>query len=346
MKQHEREYFISRIRSGIYHIRDNDLLLKIVTPTIYEEFELNEIYHQAYEQSVIDGFMNENEMLLWMRDKNIWTDEDDKKIEGLQKDIERLKVEIFNARNNEVLREKIRLYLRAGEKQLFKQLDKKNSYQANTCEGIASIEKLQAFLKKCTYHNNELFDFQNLTLEYILYLFNQLILSESQIRDLSRNEPWRSLWILNQSDKFKLFANYDRELSNDQKHILIWSQMYDNVQESLDCPTDDVIDDDDMLDGWFIIQKRKREKERSEAEFKDGTNNSKIQNAGEVYMMANSNNDAQRINNMNDVGSKIVKQQRFSVMHQKGEASQLDFQDERLKLAQQSNQMYKDKFRR
>ena len=40
--------------------------------------------------------------------------------------------------------------------------------------------------------------------------------------------------------------------------------MYDNIQESMDCPTEDVINDDDMLDGWFIVQNRKREKDKKE----------------------------------------------------------------------------------
>lgn len=346
MKQHEREYFVSRIRSGFYNIKDGNLKLKILTPTLEQEFELHETYQEAYEKAIIEQFMTEDEMLLWMKEREIWTDEDDKKVEGLKQDIEKLKVEIFNARNNEVLRDKIRIYLRAGERQLIKQIEKRNSFQANTCEGIASIEKLYAFLKKCTYNNNQLFEFQDTNIEYILYLYHELLLPENKIRDLARNEPWRSFWILNESNTFKLFFNNDRELSTDQKHILIWSQMYDNVQESMDCPSEDVINDDDMLDGWFILQKRKRDKDRAEAELGDSTNNEKIKNAGEIFMMAGSNKDAQRINNMNDIGGKIIKQQRFATIHQKGEASQLDFQDEKLKLIQQSNQMFKDKFRR
>ena len=49
---------------------------------------------------------------------------------------------------------------------------------------------------------------------------------------------------------------------------------------------------------------------------------------------------------MNDVGGKIIKQQRFNTIYEKGEASQLDFQDEKLKMVQQSNQMFKDQMRR
>ena len=346
MKQHEREYFVSRIRTGFYLIKDGEIKLKILTPTLEEDFELNDIYQNAYEQARIDNFMTEDEILEWMKEKNIWTEEDETKIDGLQKDIEKLKVEIFNARNNENLREKIRLYIRAGEKQLAKQLEKKNSYQNNTCEGIANTEKMYSFLKKCTFYEDKLFDFESLTLEYILFLYYKLLLPEPKIREIARNEPWRSFWILNDSNAFKLFQNKDRELSTDQKHLIVWSRMYDNIQESVDCPSDDVTNDDDMLDGWFIIQKQKRDKERAQSELENNTKNEKIKNSSEVFMMAGSNKDAQRVNNMNDIGGKIIKQQRFNTIYSKGEASQLDFQDEKLKLTQQSNQMFKDHFRR
>jgi hypothetical protein len=40
--------------------------------------------------------------------------------------------------------------------------------------------------------------------------------------------------------------------------------MYDNVYESMECPPDEVIKDDDMLDGWFIQQHKDREKKLKE----------------------------------------------------------------------------------
>ena len=122
MKQHEREYFISRIRSRIYTIKINGLTLKIYQPTIEEEFEINQIFQESYAQALEDEFMTEEQALEFMIERGLWTDEDDQKIEGLKKDIERLKVEIYNARNNDRLKQEIRAYLRAGEKQLKKQM--------------------------------------------------------------------------------------------------------------------------------------------------------------------------------------------------------------------------------
>lgn len=341
MKQHEREYFISRIRSGVYTIKNQGLVLKIYQPTIEQEFELNQVYYDAYQQAIEDDFMTQDQMLEWMREKELWTPEDDDKLEGLKQDIERLKVEIYNAKNNEQLRDRIRLYIRAGEKQYAKLILKQSIYYENTCEGIASGEKSFAFIKMCTYLGKEIYDFNFLPCETVWQLYNDQLLDEKVIRDLARNEPWRTLWIMSDANCFKLFANQNTELSHDQRALILWSRTYDNIQESMECPTQEVIDDDDMLDGWFIIQRKKREKQQAESELENTIKNDKIKNAHEVFIVAGSKKDAQKIDNMNDINGKMIKKQRDSLIKQKGVVSQADFVDERIRMSNQSIQMFK-----
>lgn len=346
MKQHEREYFISRIRSGVYLVKEGGLTLKVYQPTIEQEAELNQIYLDAYNNALEDDFMTEEQMLEWMREKELWTNQDDERIDGLTKDLERLKVEIFHAKNNVELRERIRLYIRAGEKQYAATILKKSSYYENTCEGIASAEKSFAFIKMCTFLGKEIYKFDSVSSDVVWHSYYSQILPEIKIRELARTEPWRTLWIMNDSNCFKLFQNNDTELSPDQRGLILWSRTYDNIQESTECPSDDVIEDDDMLDGWFIIQRKKREKQKAEADFDSATNSDKIKNSGEIFVMARSKKDAEKIDSMNDIGGKMIKKQREQLIKQKGEVSQNEFQDEKIKLTNQSTQMFKDKFRR
>jgi len=345
MKQHEREYFVSRVRSGFYLTKFNESRIKILTPTIENEFEINQSYMDSYEVSLDKGLKTEEEMVEWMRQRSLWEDKDDERIKGLEKDVERCKLEIFQAANNQELKEQIRKYIRAGEKQLVDMRNKKSKYFLNTCNGIANMTKIHTMLKLCSYIGSEPCDFNLMPIDIISNIYFSMILHESSVRELARNDPWRGLWAMNDSNSYSLFANRDRELSIDQKNILIWSRMYDNVQESLDCPADDIMQDDDMLDGWFIHQKNKREKEKAEAELED-TMNEKVANSSEVYIVAKSEKDHERINSMNNPHASMVKKQRMAVIKSKGEASQLDFQDERLKLRTQQNQNFKDKFRR
>ena len=135
-------------------------------------------------------------------------------------------------------------------------------------------------------------------------------------------------------------------LSIDQKNIIVWSRMYDNIQESMDCPSDDVIQDDDMLDGWFIVQRKKQEKEKAKAELESGLTNSKISNSDEIFVVAGSKGDAERINDMNDIHGVMTKKERMAVIQKQGEAKDLDFRDQQLKVRRQSNEQYKGKFGR
>ena len=74
--------------------------------------------------------------------------------------------------------------------------------------------------------------------------------------------------------------------------------MYDNVYESSESPSEEVIDDDDLLDGWFIIQRKKQEKEKLQSEVANMTNNEKITNSEEVYIFTDSAEEAERINDL------------------------------------------------
>jgi len=345
MKQHEREYFVSRIRSGFYNIKYDNSLIRVLTPTIEDEYYINQAYMDSYHKSLEKGLKTEDEMIEWMMDRNLWLEEDEERIKGLNKDLERLKLEIYQAANNDKLKKQIRLYLRAGEKQLSQMLSKKSRYFLNTCEGIATSERVHELIRRCSFNGLDLCNFDLFPLEDIASLFFDMILNQSQVRELARSDPWRSMWALNDSQSFKLFNNSDRELSLDQKNILVWSRMYDNVQESLDCPPDDVIEDDDMLDGWFIHQKNKREKEKAESEL-ENTMNEKVSNSDEVYIVANSQKDIDRINRLNNPHANMIKKQRESVIKAKGKAGQLDFQDEKLKIRSEQTRQFKDKFRR
>jgi len=345
MKQYEREYFVSRIRSGIYIVDYNGVKLKILPHTIEDEFEANQVYMDVFNRAAEDEIKTFDEMHEWAKDKGFWTEEDDKREEGFKKDLDRLRIEIFKARNNESQREHIRKYIRAGEKQQLEHLSKKYVYQENTCEGLAILEKSLELIRKCTYVGKELFNFGPIDIKGIWGSVNSQTCDDKQLRELARSEPWRSIWLLRDSQTYGLFHKNGRELTTEQRNLLMWSRMYDNIQESMDCPSDDVIKDDDMLDGWFLMQQQKRDKQKAEAEF-ESTASSKISNSDEIFMMAGSQEQADKIESINSLSGKMRKKERLAVIQNKGSAEQHDFRDERLKLRQQSNQQFKDKFRR
>jgi len=346
MKHHEREYFVSRLRTGAYYIEFGDINLKILTPTIDEDCYINHVYAKAYNEALMQDLMTEDEMLEWLISKRLWTEEDDGQVEQLEKNLETLRIQIYESRFQTEKREKIRQYLRVTEQALKKLSNKKNAYYQNTCEGTAFMKKSYAFLKKCTFLEDKVYNFDEVSMQDVWYLFNKEILSESDVRDLARNDPWKGLWVLKNECDIQLFKNKERALSVDQKNIVMWSKMYDNIQESMECPTDDVIQDDDLLDGWFLIQRNKREKEKAQSEVDSIVSNDKIANSQEVFVFAQTPEDAKRIEQANTFHSSMVKKERMSVIQQKGDAVDMDFRDQKLRVRSMANEQYKAKFRR
>lgn len=340
MKYHEREFFISLIRSGKVLIEKNDITLEIRPLTIEQSLLASKVYQKSYFKAVSEEFMTEEELTIWMIDSGIWTPYDDKIIEQYNKDIEKLKVDIYKSYGKKKATETIRRSIRILEIKTSSHLQKKHSYYSNTCEGIASSEKLDWVIKNTTYYQNKIYDFSEINLEYVISEFQDNILSEKQCRELARTDPWRSYWTT--KNYCKLFSNDgDYELSHNQKNLLIWSQMYDNIQESVDCPVDDIINDDDMLDGWFIIQREKREKDKLQSELENSSlKNSKIKNSNEVFIMADKDDKQQLsiIDSLNDGNAKYIQNERFN----KTQASEnplqdIDFFDQKVKAVAQAN---------
>ena len=345
MKQHEREFFVARIRSGIIRLRRDGFTLKVYSPTIEDEYEINEAYMDAYQDAQDDDILTQEEMVDWMRTKGLWTPHDDEKEKGLPKDIERFQIEAFRSRNDERKLAQIKEILFNGKKQLRELIDKKNSFQENTCEGIAAVQKSMEFIRRCTYLGKERYDIESDDIQEILGQYYQLIVPEAAIRELARSEPWRSLWVMNDSGAFDLFSKTGRELSFDQRNLLVWSKMYSNAYEASECPADDVIEDDDMFDGWSALQRQKREKDRLNSEVDATLTNEKIKNSGEIFLMAKTDKDIARIDSMNDTHSKIIKERRIATAKRLGDVQAGDFQDEKLEQQRMSNEQFKGKFR-
>ena len=98
MKQHEREFFISSIRTGTFFLRNRGTTLKVLTPTLEEEYWLNQTYNDAYEAALNDGIMTEENMSAWLGSQGLWTDEEEKKLTDILKTMDRLKIAIYHDR--------------------------------------------------------------------------------------------------------------------------------------------------------------------------------------------------------------------------------------------------------
>jgi len=345
MDFHIREFFVSKIRTGKVRISISGDSLFVLPPTIDDNYQINLAYNNSYNESLEEGLITEREMEEWMREKEIWTIEDDLKEKELVTDLEKYRLDAYSNRHDKTLVKTMRNNVMRAKAMSEILHRKKTQHIENTCEGLSLIAKAERFIELCTFSSdNSPYDFRKHSIAQVHQAYNDQLCTEKQVRELARSDPWKSIWTMKEISP--LFINGDRDMSVDQKNLVIWSRIYDNVQESIDCPPHDVIDDDLLLDGWFIFQRKKREKDLADRDFDSMTKNEKIKGADEIYIMANSREHAKQIHDMNSDHAKKVKSERGKVVREKGKAYQHDFPDQKLKLSEQSLAATKEHYRR
>ena len=99
--------------------------------------------------------------------------------------------------------------------------------------------------------------------------YDESIASEAEIRTVARSGYWRCKWIGSKKNR-GVKTLFDREmydLTMDQFRLVYWSQVYDSAFESMDAPSDEVVEDDNLFDRWLDEQHQKRKQERKKSNF-------------------------------------------------------------------------------
>ena len=347
MDYNDRELFVYQIISGTVKIKHGDKTIKILPPTteVYLEAceKYSEVFHMSYTR---DDIKDMEEMVNWMVEQGLWDFFKSKELDGANKKLDDLKVLCYENRGNTRLLNTHRLNLRISEKRIEDLNREKNVYYAQTANGLAASAKMSYIIENSTYCDGKLYNFEDVTLESVTMDYNRFHnIEESVLRELARNEPWRSKWILREGINRPLFLHEDRELTLNQKSLLTWSRMYDNVHESMESPEDYVVEDDDLLDGWFIHQNRKRDREKAEQDMNSSIKNSKITNSEEVFKVVNNVEDFNRVESMNNPIAAMHKKQRAAKIKRDKAVNQHELPDQQQKIQMQATNQMKGKFK-
>jgi hypothetical protein len=303
-----------------------------------------EIYESVYNEHYMSGDWVEEQLKNHLVDQGLWTPLDDKEIERINKEVEDVKVECFQ--NFFKPRELTNLKRKLLSKQdsIHEILSRKHALDHLCCEHAAEIARQNWLLSKsCFDKNGELVNWTVINFNKILNFYKENIIDHSVIRKIARSNVWRTIW--SSSKKIDLFDRPGVDLTRDQLTLCSYSNMYDSVYESPESPNEKVIEDDDCLDGWFIFQRRKHEKDKKSQETEDLIRNPKIKNSKEVFVMAKSKEDAESINNLNNELSKAIIAQRKNVVQEKGSAKDTDFFDVQTELQMERQQAFINKMK-
>jgi hypothetical protein len=302
------------------------------------QLRAQEKYIEAYTEAQELELLEDLDMYELLCGLNLWSAEKEEQLEKvLPGHIEYWKIELYNAVLKSNTRETIRKYLSVAKKEHQALYALRHSFDHMTCFGYANYVKNMYIIMHNTKYRKLKINWKAIDINQIMNLYYASGIDSDTFRMLARTYPWSGLWPT-LKENGRIFENPD--LTNEQQSLMSWSIMYDKIYEAPDCPSEEVISDDDMLDGWLLVTKRKRETEKQKQELNNKLGG-KLGDADDVFLIAETPSDAQKIEMLNDPHTSKVKQQRIKQIKSSDvDVLEQQLNDVKLQRAMQIRQAY------
>jgi len=350
-----KELIVARVCAGIVRLhvhlpgkaRPTTLLLK--RPTREQVYIAQEIYLEQMREAELQGAFTEEALLEWMYEEGNWDASKQKLLTTLPKDIEEWKIKLFRATFRSEEKKTIRLYLDAARSALYRTLEERHKWDHLSCAGVAGMARSR-YLMGCSlywtngapvFNHDEFWEESCELLDHAMKAWSKERIGEDAFREIARTDPWRSIWSTRKSEP-SLFGVPSVDYTEEQRGLIGWSLLYDSVYEHPERPADDIIEDNDALDGWLIEQRREQEKRVNKVSAEDLIGNEKIRNSSEVFLVAETIKDAEKVDNLNDPHAKSIKKRRFEHLKKKGTVSESDMPDTKQNLRAQTHSQFMD----
>jgi hypothetical protein len=304
------EKLLYRILLGYYYININDQKYKVIAPSLELKYNAEILYDNIIEENKYDKrWLTTKEIEMYLLTNGVWSQEQDKKIKDTQNQIDDTKVDIYLSFLNPNKKENLRKNLKLLQNILSQLITKKESFNHLSIEEHASSIKNEFIIMNTIYSMDNTLVFNNdkeinfIELQMFIKEILDHVVSPKQIRQLIKSDLWRS---------YSTISNLERDLLNindDYKHLINFHNMYNNVKQHPECPSEDIINDDDALDGWYIHQNRKAEKEKKKNTILDKVGGKIKDNADHVFIFTRNEEEAQAIDDLNDYEQKKFKKE-------------------------------------
>lgn len=339
--------YLSRILSGFYLFLYNNTRYKLVYPDIHIKYEAELYAQEEYENNKFNDWITEDNVIDSLVSMGIWTYNGDDNLKSLEKQIEDHKVDLYKNFLNPTKLKTLRRTLNNIKNTYNSLYNTRHFLDQFTVNGYSQYLKNQYILIHSLYTTNNKKVFESMEdTDYKLLTSLSNIISENTIdisvfREIARNDIWKNYWSANSDNLFdKSVINW----TDEQKTLVVLTKMYDSAYQHPECPPDQVFEDDDMFDGWMIIQKRENEKNRNKSRTEKILEGKKLDKAGEVYIVASSKEEAKNIYDLNDNNSRhIIREREAFIRNSTNEVEVSALPDIQRELTIQNNQQFKNR---
>ena len=221
-----------------------------------------------------------------------WSDEMEENMEKVGKSIEEIKVKLY--KNADAIKskvEEIRRDLRRTQAMYDDLFHRKHAFDSRTAEHIAT-QAYSRYLYDNTVYTKDKVQVKGLPfaiLDSIAYTVARESVPLSHIREISHTSPWLSYY---NTAKNRVFTV--EQFTSEALSLISFSRWYEWIRGLGDeTPSDEVINDDDMIDGWYILKEREKPVKRDKLVEASDRN-------VESFVMAKSQSEAQEIYRKNN----------------------------------------------
>lgn len=299
------EKILYRILLGYYYIYIDDEQYKVVYPSLDIKYRSEMLYDKIIEDNKFDKrLLTDKEILVYLKLNNIWKPSDEELLDKCKKLIEDTKIDLYVNYSSNKKREELKKQLYSANQDMNKLLYNKTCMNYLGINDHATSVKNEFIIMNSIYDNKNQLVFNNPNKDSYEYQklqkFIRAIVDEALdiniLRNLAKSEVWKSY-----VHCINLTQNIDN-VNDDYRYLIGLHKMYDSVRQHPESPSEDIINDDDALDGWFLYNNRKAEKEKKKNAIMSKVRGN-IKNAGEVFIVTDDVKEKQEIYGLNDATS-------------------------------------------
>jgi len=269
-----RDVLLYRILSG--KLEYGDSYIREVTRPIKEKGI--RIYYQVLKDCI--DVLLDTDIFIFLVETEQWSFQEQKKLEGLPREIENSKLGYFTNYSNPAIRKKNLIEINYKKEEYKRLFIRRNRYYNLTGPGIAQGAMWQEMIGYMYKGEDKLLALRHFEINSI---------SEEDIRDIALDDEWLSYYAANKN----VFGKAAIKMTEDQRRLMTWTNMYKNCRSSPDCPATELIKDHNAFDGW-LIQEQRKTKATKKMDVKGV--DPRAQN---VYFFGNTKEDLEEIDSLN-----------------------------------------------
>jgi len=320
----------------IIYLDGTKYIIREPTPElIYESYD---VYQQIIDRHKFDDILTRQGALLLLVKEKLWDINGDKNFDAIIDSMDDIKLSMYKAfyRDTKTV-EKLRTTLQKVRDKQNEMYNTRYQFDGYTIEGLADhIRRHYIYAHTlCDGNNQRLWhsfsEYEDSLVEQVILEHSKVSLDEKTYRELARTNPWSSYWIAFQSS-LQPISNYRLE------QLISYSRFYDNIRKNPECPDDDIFNDDDVLDGWVVEQRKEAEEDKKE-KMKTPLG---VRGKGDVFIPVRSQQDANKVYSQNAQEVRTRHKLRTKYIQDKGEVADVDMPDVKRDIAMEARRQAAD----